>query len=861
MSKTTTPLYNQFKPENYNLTLSINKKELTFSGNIQITGQKIGRPCKRITFHQSGLQITSASITKQSKQGQETITPKRMLTHKSLQEIRIHTDQELYAGKYIVNLTFKGTITKDMLGIYPSYFKHNDRTETIIATQFESHYAREAFPCIDEPSAKATFDLTLITDKDDIVLSNTSIKTQSTNNQTTTTNFETTPKMSTYLLAFVTGAMHSVESKTKAGTLVRSWSCLSRPKKELQYSVDEAVKILDFFTNYFGIPYPLKKCDQVALPDFDAGAMENWGLITYREIALLSNPDNTSISNEQYVSLVIAHELSHQWFGNLVTMKWWDDLWLNESFASLMEHIALDAIHPDWHQWEFYVSSDVISTTSRDIYKDIQPVGVKVTDPDLIDTLFDPSIVYAKGGRLLKMLRDYIGDDVFREGLKIYFKKHAFANTTRDDLWSAMSEASGKNISLLMTPWIEQPGMPVLNVNQEKKQIKVSQQRFVLDSDNETSLWPIPILANQTLNKDLLTKQSETLISKTDESIIVNENGSGHYLTLYKSNHHKQFLAHAIATRSIPAETRINLLNDSLILARGGDASLVDSLSLISQCANEDRDSVWTLICRILGSASQLTEGDEQTDAYIKAMYRKLANNWYARLDWKDKSTDDPNTKQLRHTVISLMLTGEDKTAINKALAIFDTAKTDLHQIDAELRASIISATVRFGASTFVDDLIELYKSASPDLQIDITSGLTSTKNSKIASQIIFQALGKNGFVRSQDIMRWIALFLRNRHTRQAMWDFLVSDWDWLEKTLAKSKSFDYLPVYCGSVMNSSYWEKEYHKLFESKLSYKTLERNIRIGFSDVASRVAWRNRDEAKIIKFFKDQSENLLP
>jgi aminopeptidase N len=852
MSKSHKHLFELFKPENYVLSINLDKDNLRFTGEVIITGQKTGRPSKRLTFHQRDLKISGAEIIKFNKFEAESITPSRIVTHKAYDEVRIHTDQELYTGKYQVKIAFSGAITESMLGIYPSNFTYQGKNEVIIATQFESHYAREAFPCIDEPIAKATFNLTLTTKKGDIVLSNTSVLSEESNTKTTTTKFETTPKMSTYLLAFVTGPMHCVEAKTSDGILVRSWSSIARPKKELQYSVDEAVRVLDFFTNYFGVAYPLEKCDQVALPDFDAGAMENWGLITYREVALLSDPDNPSVSGEQYISLVIAHELSHQWFGNLVTMKWWDDLWLNESFASLMEHIALDAIHPDWRQWEFYTATDVLATSSRDIYKDIQPVGVKVTDPELIDTLFDPSIVYAKGGRLLKMLREYIGDKAFRMGLKIYFEKHAYGNTTRDDLWQAMATASGKDICALMTPWIERPGMPVVTVDQDKKLVKLSQKRFVLDNGDDPSIWPVPLLANQDLQKDLLTKQTNRNYATTDKPVILNQFGSGHYFTLYKDDAHKAHLANAIQKRNIPAETRINLLNDSLILARGGLSSLVDSLKLIAHCGEEDRDNVWALISRAIATASQLTEGNEATDDKIKSFKIDLSKNWYQKLGWEDHVSDDPNTKQLRHTIIAFMLGGEDQNAIKNALNIYNSNK-DLMAMNAELRPSILSTAVRHGSKNVVADLIKQYVDAPADLQTDITSALSSTKDAKIAKDTLSQALGDNGFVRPQDIMRWLAMFLRSRYTRTVAWDYITSNWDWLEDTLAKSKSFDYLPVYCANVMNNKDWETKYHELFESKLTDKTLERNIKVGFSDISARVAWRERDEQAINNFFE--------
>lgn len=857
MSKTVKHLYDGFKPSNYDLSFNIDKQKLTFTGSVIITGKKTGRPSKRLTFHQKDLKIQSATIVKMAKKSQEAIDVARILTHKSYDEVRLHTNQDLYAGDYQITINFSGNITDSMLGIYPSVFTHKGAQKTIIATQFESHHAREAFPCIDEPQAKATFDLTLTSAKDDVAISNMPSISETIDGKKMTTVFKTTPIMSTYLLAFVTGPLHYVEAKTKDDVTVRTWASLARPKEELRYSLNEAVRVLEFFTDYFGVPYPLEKCDQVALPDFDSGAMENWGLITYREIALLSDPKNPSISGEQYISLVIAHELSHQWFGNLVTMKWWDDLWLNESFASIMEFIALDTLHPDWHQWESYTASDVISSSSRDVYKDVQPVGVKVTDPELISTLFDPAIVYAKGGRLIKMLREYIGDDVFRKGLTAYFNKHAYKNTSRADLWEAMSQASGKDISALMTPWIEQSGMPVVEVNQADKKINFSQQRLVLDNGDDPTLWPIPLLANLKLSKDILSKSSATYVTDQSMPIIINQLGSGHYFTLYKGKAHQKYIASAIANRSIPPETRINLLNDSLMLARGGYSPLTDTLELIAKCDSEDRDNVWALISRSIGLASQLTEGHEVTDSAIKILKQELASGWYEKLGWDDKRNDNANTKQLRHTVIAFMLSAENQPAIDTALERLNNS-SELASIDAELRPSILSAAVRHGDKDTVAKLINEYQNSSSDIQLDITSALSSTKDASQAKNILNQALGDDGFVRAQDIMRWIAMFLRNRHTRLVAWNYVVSQWDWLESVLSKNKSFDYLPVYCANVMNSTEWEKRYHKLFEPKLADKTLERNIKVGFSDIAARVAWRKRDEQLIVDFFKDRSKS---
>ncbi len=849
-------LYSLFQPTHYDLEIVPNKDTMTFSGTVIITGQKVGRPSKRITLHQKELKVTSAKLEHHSKQGVQEISLDRINLHNGSNEVRLHSDQNLNAGKYTITLSFTGKISTNMLGMYPSNFVHDGKAKQLIATQFESHHARRAFPCVDEPEAKATFQLTLTVPKGEVALSNTPAEKTSKASGLpgfVRTTFEVTPKMSTYLLAFVYGEMHYFEVATKSGIAVRSWSSVARPKEQLEYSAREGARLLDFYAEYYGIPYPLAKLDQVALPDFDAGAMENWGLVTYREIALLADPTNPSISQEQYVSIVVAHELAHQWFGNLVTMKWWDDLWLNESFASIMEHLALDAIHPDWQQWEMYTATDIPSTTSRDIYRDIQPVGVEINDVELIETAFDPGIVYAKGGRLIKMLREYIGDKDFSAALKVYFTKHSYGNTSREDLWSAMSEVSGKDIHALMTPWLTKPGLPVVLIDQDGSEIRLSQKRFALDEDNSESLWPVPLLTDTPTSEDILTTRTAKISISGNKYALFNQFGSGHYIAQYASPKHRSYIADQIEAGELPVEARINILNDMLLLARRGDSPLTDALELVVRMKKEDRDNVWGLMARALGSAGQLTEGDDSTDDALKQIRHDLAQDIYESLGWDDADGDDMNTKQLRHTALAFMVGSEDTKVIAEAKKRYSDAK-DLNSIDAEIRGTILVAHIRHGSESDALELLDQYEAAAPDLQHDIASALASTRDPVLAKKIMSKAFGPKGIVRDQDVMRWLVIFLRNHYIRETSWAYLVDNFEWFDAVLSPGKQYDYLPTYCASMITTLEWKKKYDKLFEPLKSRKELQKNILIGESDIAARIAWRNRDEAKIKKFLTD-------
>ncbi len=837
-------LHEIFKPSHYELSLKIDSELLTFSGSVKISGS-LTAGSSEIQLHSKDLNITSATVGQQS------------ATHKSgrLDTLKLAVPEVIPAGETIICIDFNGKITDDMTGMYPCYFEHDSVKKWLIATQFESHHAREVFPCIDEPSAKATFALTLETKTGDKVLSNTPMKNQRKSNESTTiTTFETTPKMSTYLLAFVTGEMHSVEGQTKNGLTVRSWASVAQPKNLLRYSVEEAVKTIDFYNEYFGVPYPLAKCDQVALPDFDAGAMENWGLITYRETALLANLENRSVSSEQYISTVIAHELSHQWFGNLVTMQWWDDLWLNESFASLMEYIAVDHIHPEWHAWEDYTAADIIAASNRDVYVDVQAVRIDVKDPAEISALFDGAIVYAKGGRLLKMLREYIGEDTFRDGLKTYFEKYAYSNTVRDDLWNELELVSKKPIKSIMKSWLEQSGMPRLQVSQKGQQLNLKQERLLLDPGiKDGQVWSIPLLSNVELETSLFSSREITVQAPSDAPVLFNLSGSGHFVVDYEDNADKAALAEAIQMQKIDASGRINTLNDLILLARSDNDSLTSGLDIIAGCGNEPRDSVWGPISTILGHARMLTEGNKTTEENIKRFVYKLVEKQYNTLGWDHKKNDDANSSQLRRTMASLALSSENKEVIKAALDRYK--QTTPEKLDAEFRSLLMSAAVRFGDSDIIDNLIKIHnQTPSADLRDDICGALTTTKDPKVIDRLLMMLTDKEQ-VRPQDIIRWYAYLLRNKHSRKAAWKWLNRNWDWLTATFANTKSYDF-PRYAASFMNSVEWLSEYKKFFLPKIDDPALTRAIKIGVSEIEARVEWRKRDEAAVVEWFASQS-----
>ena len=472
-----------FIPENYNLFLDINRSEKTFTGNVAITGEALDN---HISLHQKDLTISSVLLDNESLSFQ--MDDANEAFHIELPE----------TGVLTLVIEFSGRITDNMTGIYPSYYTYNGEKKEIISTQFESHFAREAFPCVDEPEAKATFDLSLKFDAEegDTALSNMPEINSHLREETGVWTFETTPRMSTYLLAFGFGALHGKTAKTKNGTEVGVFATVAQAENSFDFALDIAVRVIEFYEDYFQVKYPIPLSYHLALPDFSAGAMENWGLVTYREVYLLVD-ENSSAASRQQVALVVAHELAHQWFGNLVTMKWWDDLWLNESFANMMEYVSVNAIEPSWNIFEDFQTTGVPNALQRDATDGVQSVHMEVSHPDEINTLFDSAIVYAKGSRLMHMLRRWLGDEAFAKGLKAYFEKHQYNNTVGRDLWNALSEASGKDVSSFMDTWLEQPGYPVVSAEVVDDTLILSQKQFFIgEHEDKGRLWEIPLNTN-----------------------------------------------------------------------------------------------------------------------------------------------------------------------------------------------------------------------------------------------------------------------------------------------------------------------------------------------------------------------------
>ncbi len=841
MTKKVTRLYEQFRPENYDLTLDVDRDNLTFNGKVIIKGKKFGRPSSRITFHQKDLKILSAKLVKHDKSGDTIVEIERINLQKSFDEVRLHAKSELYAGNYTITLEFKGDVTRPMNGIYPCFFKHGGKDKQLIATQFESHHAREAFPCIDEPEAKATFDLTLVGPATETAIANTPIKSEILSDRRKTTIFETTPKMSTYLLAFVFGELDYLEAKTKDGVLVRTYATPDNVQ-HTEFALDTAVKTLEFYNQYFDVPYPLAKCDFIALPDFASGAMENWGCITFREQALLVDPKNTSLHLKQFVANVVAHELTHQWFGNLVTMRWWTDLWLNESFASWMSWLAVDKQFPEWKVWTQFIVDEQGVALKLDALDNTHPIEVEVRHPDEIRTIFD-AISYEKGASVLLMLHDYLGPTDFRDGLRLYLKRHAYSNTDTVDLWEALEEASTKPVKQFMGSWTKQPGYPIVKVDKST----ISQERFYLNpaAKKEPALWPIPLLPNMEFQPATLDK--DTL--KTDriaDGLVLNHNRTSFFRAIYDDSH-LAGLAKSIAGGELNELDRLGLLGDAFEAAKAGYGSTVDALKLLEAYANEDSAVVWDVMSGGLGSIRTVME-TEQVRAGLKPFLRKLTAKQLERLGWEEKPADTHFDKLLRPSVLGLASYSEDPAVVSEARKRFDAMKNP-EDIHPDLRGVVYGTVARTGDSKDFTRMLRMHdESTQNEERVTLASALTSFSQAELIDKALKHITTDK--VRLQDAPYWIAYSFMNRHAKQATWEWMKENWEWMSKNLGTDISFSRMPIYAGRCFSDVNFLPEFKAFFETRLS-TGFERPVKQAIETIEWQAAWKERDLDAISKY----------
>ena len=830
-----------FVPEHYDLFLDLNRADKTFSGKVTITGEA---KTSKISLHQKDLTVEAVEVAGQARP---------FTLDKDNEALYIELEA---AGPVVVTITYTGKITDNMTGIYPSYYTVDGVKKEIISTQFESHFAREAFPSVDEPEAKATFDLALKFDQaeGELALSNMPEIDVENRKATGVWKFETTPRMSSYLLAFAAGDMQGITAKTKNGTLVGVYATKAHPASNLEFALDIAVRCIEFYEEYYGVKYPIPQSLHVALPDFSAGAMENWGLVTYREIYLLVDENSTALSR-QTVALVVAHELAHQWFGNLVTMKWWDDLWLNESFANMMEYVSVDAIEPSWKIFEDFQTSGAPYALKRDATDGVQSVHVEVKHPDEINTLFDGAIVYAKGSRLMHMLRRWLGDDAFRKGLGAYFEKHQYGNTIGRDLWDALSQASGRDVAAFMNAWLEQPGYPVVTAKVENDSLILTQKQFFIgEHEDKSRLWPVPLNSNwQGLPDTLTTERLEipnyaALAAQNEGALRLNTENTAHYITDYQGELLDALLNNLSSLDNI---SKLQIVQERRLLAESGKISYADLLPVISKLANETSYMVVSAVSQVLEGLNRFVDEGSQTEEDYKALLKVLSQSNFDRLGFEKQEGESDEDEMVRQLIVGNMIKADDETAKAQASQIFDKYRDNLEKLPAAIRLQVLVNQIKHHESKELTKLyLDLYVASNDgSFKNALSTALSYTKNMETLDELL--ATWKDKFtVKPQDLSAWYARFLSRDFTQEAVWTWARENWDWIKAALGGDMSFDSFVISPAVVFKTEERLTEYKAFFEPQLDDMAISRNISMGIKEIAARVELVKREKEAVEK-----------
>ena len=677
-------------------------------------------------------------------------------------------ERALPTGPGTISLSFTGVLNDHLRGFYRSTYVDTDGVERLIATtQFESTDARRAFPCWDEPAFKATFQVTLVIPADLAAFSNTTeVSSSAIGEGRREVTFAETMVMSTYLVAFVVGPFEATAPTVVAGTPVRIVYPIGKGHLA-EWAMELAVHALEYFSDYFAIPYPGDKVDLLAIPDFAAGAMENLGCVTFRETELLIDPSSASHPEIERVALVVNHELAHMWFGDLVTMEWWQGIWLNEAFATFMETICTDHFRPEWKKWvSFNAARDVALVI--DGQHSTRPIEFEVISPDDCRGMFD-ALTYEKGCAVLRMLEQYLGESTFRDGIRIYLQRHAYANTVTADLWAALELASGQPVGDIMDTWILQGGYPLVSVDGTT----ISQAPFAYaepkGESNIGSSWRVPVITRSLDGgpTDTFLLSEPTQHAAVDGSTIVNAGGSGFYRTTYSSEH-----LSVIASRlgELDEIERAVLFSDTWASILVGRAPFEDLYTLARGLELLDEPTSWSVVATAVGIADRfLDDGGREVLAQV---VRQLFAPVLSRLGVRAVPGESAQAGELRAIAFgALGLHGRDRDVIDEATARFDAG-----DVSGDLADPIVSITMRQNRAGDVETCeTRRIAAATPQVEQRYLYAPASSGDPAVVLDAYERAFTT---VRTQDAPFLLGSLVRNRVAGPRVWRLVAARWD-----------------------------------------------------------------------------------
>lgn len=844
------------KPIHYDLWLKPNFTDFTFAGKVKIDYESTGSEIpKNIVLHVREVKINNGSLGN---------NPLTTVTYSPGSETATLEFQDGISPQGTISLDFSGILNDQMKGFYKTTFKLDDSEVHAATTQFEATDARRCFPCWDEPAVKASFSVTLVIEKymtvngkqyERLALSNMPESSRTGPDTEVEVKFEKSPIMSTYLLAFIVGPFEMIESSDSR----RPIRVYTTPgKKELgQFALEVATKSLPYYEDYFGIPYPLPKMDLIAIPDFTSGAMENWGLVTYRETCLLFDPKNTATDRKQYIAIVVAHELAHQWFGNLVTMEWWTHLWLNEGFASFMEYLCVDHIFPEYDVWSQFVDDAHGRALQSDSLHNSHPIEVPVQHPSEIDEIFD-AISYSKGATVIRMLYNYIGDDNFRKGMKDYLTRFAYKNAQTEDLWDCLEAASNKPVRKIMSGWTAQKGYPWLHIECSKDgddvKLRIRQEKFSADGtlpkEDAEALWMIPLSASvggEIQDLGLLEGRTNEIVVKNvgDKPLKLNPGTIGLYRSAYPIEMTTKLFS-AITDKTLSPMDRLGLQNDYYALCLAGKVSSVELLKLLSAFEDETDFTVWSSIDSCMGRLNTILSYSDFGDKY-KAYGRKLYSKIYKKLGWTVQAGEKHTDAMTRALVLRRLVSFKDESVINEALSLYKTQLEGGAAIQADLRSAVYRAVSTCGDDALFDSLFAIYRASDMHEEKNrALQALSFTSNIERLKKVT--EFASSSEVRSQDIVYFIMPLAASNP--DAAWKYLQDNKDTLRQKYGTSHIMT--SVVKASTENFASEEKavEVTKFFEAN-KFPGTERSVKQSVENVRLNAGWLKKN-GEVLKEF---------
>ena len=776
-------------PSRYDIRLEPDLTTLTFRGQ-QTVALEVTETISEVVLNAIELVIDSASL--ENDRG-ETIRATATLDE-GTERCRLALASPAARGRWRLRLAFRGTLNDKLRGFYRSVYKDpSGVSRTMAATQFEATDARRAFPCWDEPSFKAIFAVTLAIDPALTVVSNTAIVSETLENGRKVVRFADSIVMSTYLVAFVVGELEATEPATVGRTRLQIW-CVPGKKRLARFGQEIGAASLAFFEDYYGLPYPGDKLDLIAIPDFAAGAMENLGAITFRETALLVDETAASHAELERVADVVAHENAHMWFGDLVTMTWWNGIWLNEAFATFMEMLAVDAWKPEWQRWTTFGVSRA-AALSLDGLHSTRPIEFPVTSPRDADAMFDV-LTYEKGASVLRMLEQYLGAVTFREGVRDYLRTHRFANADTGDLWAALGRSAQQPIPAVMDGWIFRPGYPVVTVSRDQGgHLVLAQQRFNYLREplppataEPEQPWQVPVqlrvyAGGQPVEERVLLSEREARLraGAGAEAIVVNAGGHGFYRVRYAPD-----LLDALLKRleTLAPIERFNLVNDAWALAVADLMPLTAYLDLTARFRGERDRNVWSVLTASLYALNRVVEpGDRRR---LEALVRDRAMPTFTALGWTPRAGEDELTRQLRGDLVrAIGVLGNDPGVQARATELYRAHVADPGAVDPNVLPALIAVLAYAGDAARYDEFLRRFRAATtPQEEQRYLYALAGFHDPALARQTLERLI--NGEVRTQDAPFVARGMLMSVDTREIAWEFVKAHWDTMDRLYPK---------------------------------------------------------------------------